>query len=66
MKDYINRVVLPYIKNKKCLLVLEDFSAHKTESVFQHMTVNKISPKNIRKQHYKYQAATHTVYNLWM
>jgi hypothetical protein len=44
MQDYINRVILPYTRNANCLLVLDDFSAHKIEGVFQYMKERNISP----------------------
>ncbi len=44
MQDYINRVILPYTRNAKCLLVFDVFSAHKTEGVFHYMIERNISP----------------------
>ena len=42
MKDYIDRVILPYTKGKKTFLVLYDFSAHKSQSTIDYLASNNI------------------------
>ena len=44
MEDYINRVLIPYISNNKCLLVLDDFAAHKTNQIISYMHAVNIKP----------------------
>ena len=44
MQDYVNRIIKPYIDANKCLLILDDFSAHKTDFAIQYMTSNNILP----------------------
>jgi hypothetical protein len=44
MEDYIDRVIVPYIGNNECLLVLDDYAAHKTASVIAHMKSKNITP----------------------
>jgi hypothetical protein len=35
---------MPYIGNNECLLVLDDYAAHKTSSVLTHMRSKNITP----------------------
>ena len=44
MMDYIDRVIRPYIGTSKCLLVLDDYCAHKTPEVLQYACSHKIQP----------------------
>ena len=44
MIDYMNKIIIPYIGSNKCLLVLDDYRAHKTEQVIQYACKNKIQP----------------------
>ena len=44
MVDYMNKIIIPYIGSNKCLLVLDDYRAHKTEQVIQYAWKNKIQP----------------------
>jgi hypothetical protein len=44
MEDYIDTVIVPYIGKNECLLVLDDYEAHKTASVIAHMKSKNITP----------------------
>ena len=42
MIKYINRILIPYLKGRPCLLIFEKLKAHKTEMVLNHMKINNI------------------------
>ena len=44
MKDYTDKVLLPYTKGKKALLVLDHFTAHKSPSKLGYLADNNITP----------------------
>ena len=44
MRDYIDTIIIPHAKNKPCLLLLDDFAAHKTKFILDYMKANNITP----------------------
>ena len=44
MMDYIDKVIRPYIGTNKCLLILDDYRAHKTPEVIQYACSHNIQP----------------------
>ena len=42
MIKYINRILIPYLQGRPCLLILDKLKAHKTDMVINHMKQNNI------------------------
>ena len=42
LPHYIKNVIKPYIKESNCLLILDDFTVHKTENVIDYFSQNNI------------------------
>ncbi len=47
MIDYINQVVRPHIKQRKCLLIMDEFGSHHTEDVLNYLDEIGIQAKII-------------------
>ena len=61
MLDWVDRVLLPYTKGHLCLLVLDDYAAHKCSSVIGYFVANNIVPTSMLTTlcHFLSQVVTH-------
>ena len=44
MLDYVDKIIKPYIGENKCLLVLDDYKAHKTQDILDYFSKNNVQP----------------------